>query len=78
MTSGTKKYARPTFPNSGVEAWYRDQLQELVRAMAQDMGDRVRRAYRDAPTIATAKIESQIEVEKPNTTVKEPNSATNT
>ncbi len=49
----TSKYARPTFPNSGVEAWYRDQLQGLVRAMAQDMLDRVRRAYRDAPTIAT-------------------------
>lgn len=48
-----QEFARPTFPNAGVEAWYRDQLQELVRAMAQDMLDRIRRAWRDAPEIAT-------------------------
>lgn len=49
----TQQFARPTFPNAGVEAWYRDTLQAIVREMAQDMLDRVRRAYRDAPTIAT-------------------------
>lgn len=44
----TKKYARATYPNAGVEAWYRAQLQTLVREMAQDMLDDVRRAWRDA------------------------------
>lgn len=44
----TPKYARPTFPNAGVEAWYRTQLQTIVNEMAQDMLDTVRRAWRDA------------------------------
>jgi uncharacterized protein with gpF-like domain len=43
----TVRYAQPTYPNAGVEAWYRDQLQALVKAMAQDLLDGVRRAWRD-------------------------------
>lgn len=50
-----QRTARPIFPNAGVESWYRDQLQTLVRAMSQDMLDRVRRAWRDAGLATDAK-----------------------
>jgi uncharacterized protein with gpF-like domain len=43
-----KRYARPTFPNAGVDAWYRTQLQALVNEMSQSLLDTVRRAWRDA------------------------------
>lgn len=50
-----KKYAAPVWPNAGVEAWYRDQLQAIVREMSQDMMDAVRRAWRDAGLATDAK-----------------------
>lgn len=37
--------ARAVIPNAGVEAWYRDQLQRIVRKMSQDMLDRIRAAW---------------------------------
>lgn len=49
------KTARAVFPNAGVEAWYRTELQRLVREMSQDMLDRVRRAWRDAGLAQDAK-----------------------
>lgn len=47
-----KKYAKPIFPNAGVEAWYRGVLQEIVRKMSQDMLDMVRGAWREGGGIA--------------------------
>lgn len=41
------KLAEPVWPNAGVEAAYRDRLQTIVRAMAQDMLDRIRAAWKD-------------------------------
>lgn len=40
--------ARPLFPNAGVDAWYRTELQKMVRAMSQDMLDRIRAAWHEA------------------------------
>jgi hypothetical protein len=48
MPRKRQRYARPTFPNAGVDAWYRTQLQIIVNEMAQDMLDTVRRAWRNA------------------------------
>lgn len=42
------KFAEPTFPNAGVEAWYRDQLQEIVLAMSRDMLRRIKAAWAEA------------------------------
>jgi 8-oxo-dGTP pyrophosphatase MutT (NUDIX family) len=41
------KVAEPVWPNAGVEAWYRDKLQLIVRAMASDMLDDIRRVWKD-------------------------------
>lgn len=50
-----KRTAAPIFPNVGVEAWYREQLQALVREMAQGMLDDVRRAWKAAGLAQDAK-----------------------
>lgn len=51
-----RKFAEPTFPNAGVEAWYRDELQRIVLAMSKDMLARVKRAWAAAvdPVVADA------------------------
>lgn len=51
MASAPKKpkVARAVQPNRGVEAWYRTQLQDFIRRMAQEMLDDVRGAWEDAP-----------------------------
>lgn len=48
-----KRTANPTYPNAGVEAWYRDRLQAIVREMARDMLRRVREAWNEGGGIAT-------------------------
>lgn len=50
-----QRTARPIFPNAGVEEWYRAQLQAIVQAMAQDMLDTVRRAWKAAGLATDAK-----------------------
>lgn len=42
------KLAEPVWPNAGVEAWYRDRLQLIVKAMADDMSDSIRRVWKDS------------------------------
>lgn len=49
---GKRKTARPLFPNAGVDAWYRAQLQALVRDMAKDLLSRVRSAWREGGGVA--------------------------
>lgn len=45
--ASTPKLAEPVFPNAGVEAWYRERLQAIVRVMSQDMLDRIKAAWND-------------------------------
>lgn len=40
--------AEPVWPNAGVEAWYRDKLHIIVKAMAEDMQDGIRRIWKDS------------------------------
>jgi len=42
-----RRFAEPVWPNAGVEAAYRDKLQTIVRAMAEDMQDAIRRVWKD-------------------------------
>lgn len=44
--------AAPVFPNAGVEAWYRDTLQKMVRAMAQDGRKRIMDAWQEGGGLA--------------------------
>lgn len=53
MATGKPKTAPPVIANAGVEAWYRAQLQEIVRDMSQDLLDRVRAAWRSGGGLAT-------------------------
>jgi 8-oxo-dGTP pyrophosphatase MutT (NUDIX family) len=47
------KVAKGIFPNAGVEAWYRDELQQLVRTMSQDLLDGIRAAWKEGGGLAT-------------------------
>jgi uncharacterized protein with gpF-like domain len=61
-----RKLAAPVYPNAGVEAWYRTQLQDIVTKMAGDMLRRIRGAWIDSgmATDANAKRPSSLLVEK--------------
>lgn len=48
-----KRTANPTYPNAGVEAWYRGQLQAIVREMARDMLRGVREAWNAGGGVVT-------------------------
>lgn len=48
-----KRTANPIYPNAGVEAWYRGQLQSFVREMARDMLLMVREAWNEGGGLAT-------------------------
>lgn len=47
-----RRTAKPIYPNAGVENWYREQLERIVRAMSQDLLALVREAWRDGGGIA--------------------------
>jgi len=47
-----QRIANPIYPNAGVDAWYRTQLEAIVTDVAQDTLDCVRRAWRDGGGIA--------------------------
>lgn len=44
--------APAVWPNAGVEAWYREKLQLIVTAMADDMRDSIKRIWREAPPMS--------------------------
>lgn len=47
------KTAAPTYPNAGLDAWYRRQLQQIVREMSRDMLRMVRAAWNEGGGLAT-------------------------
>lgn len=46
-----QKTARAVWPNAGIEAWYRDALQRLIREMSQDFLNTMRRAWKTAEPV---------------------------
>jgi 8-oxo-dGTP pyrophosphatase MutT (NUDIX family) len=50
--SKNEKVAKGIFPNAGVENWYREELQHLVREMSQDLLDAVRAAWKEGGGLA--------------------------
>lgn len=51
MKKPRQNLAPAVWPNAGVDAWYRDKLQLIVKAMADDMQGAITRIWRDTPNM---------------------------